>query len=156
MPHYLTKQGLLDLQEELKKLLETDLPKTLAALNAARQDGDLRENAAYQTSLKIKDELTTRQQEIEEILKDYQLIEEDTSSTKNKLVQLGSTVKIEYQEDKQTFEIKIVGSSESDILSGKISNESPIAESILGKKLGDIATFKTPTGKLSVKIIEIS
>jgi|694.fasta_scaffold23521_10 transcription elongation factor GreA len=156
MSHYLTKQGLLDLQEELKKLLEVDLPKTLAALNSARQDGDLRENAAYQTSLKIKDELTTRQQEIEEILKDYQIIEEDTSSTKNKIVQLGSTVKIEYQEDKQTFEMKIVGSSESDILSGKISNESPIAESILGKKLGDTTTFKTPTGKLSVKIIEIS
>lgn len=156
MPHYLTKQGLLDLQDELKKLLEVDLPSTLTALSTARQDGDLRENAAYQTSLKIKDDLTTRQQELEEILKDYEIIEEDKSTSKNKTVQLGSQIKIQYEEDKQVFEIKIVGSSESDILSGKISNESPIAEAVIGKKLNDVVTFKSPTGKLSVKIIEIS
>ena len=156
MSHYLTKQGLLDLQEELKKLLEVDLPSTLAALSTARQDGDLRENAAYQTSLKIKDDLTTRQQELEEILKNYEIIEEDTSTSKNKTIQLGSQIKVQYEGDKQTFEIKIVGSSESDILSGKISNESPIAEAVLGKKLNDVVSFKSPTGKLFVKIIEIS
>lgn len=156
MPHFITKQGLKDLQDELKKLLEIDLPQTLAALTTAREDGDLKENAGYQTSLKVKDELTTRQQEIEEILKDYQIIDEEKQNTVGgSVVKVGSQVKIEYESTKVVQEIKIVGSSESDVLSGRISNESPLSIAILGKKAGQSAVFKSPNGKLSVKVIEI-
>jgi transcription elongation factor GreA len=157
MPNYITKSGLKDLEEELKKILDVDLPIILDAVNVAREDGDLRENAAYQTALKVKDELTTRQQELEEILKDYEIINEDTQGlTKIKVVQIGSSAKIEYQDSKSSFDIKIVGSSESNILKGKISNESPLAIALLGKKVNDTVSFKAPSGKLSVKILEIN
>jgi transcription elongation factor GreA len=154
MPHFLTKQGLIELEEELKKINEVDLPATLEAVNSARQEGDLRENAAYQTALKVKDELTTRQQELEEILKDYEIIEQTVSKGAPQ-VQIGSTVKVIYTEEETEFTFTIVGTSESDILANKISNESPIAMAILNKKVGDIAKFKAPKGKLEVKILEI-
>jgi len=158
MSQFLTKKGLKDLQNELKKIVEKDLPETLASLNSAREDGDLRENAAYQTAVKVKDDLTTRQQEIEEILKDYEIIEEEdpNSKTKSKIVQLGTNLKVEYTDSNGVFEFQIVGSSESDVLANKISNESPIAEALLGRKVGDIVSFKSPSGKLSVKILEIN
>ncbi len=154
MPHFLTKKGLIEIEVELKKINEVDLPATLESVNSARQEGDLRENAAYQTALKVKDELTTRQQELEEILKDYQIIEQ-TVSKGAALVQLGSTVKVVYTEENLEYKFTIVGTSESDILANKISNESPIAQAILNKKVGDIAKFKAPKGKLEVKILEI-
>ena len=158
MPQFLTKNGLNDLQKEFSKIVDIDLPSTLISLNIAREEGDLRENAAYQTAIKVKDELTTRQQEIEEILKNYQIIEEEdpNSTNKSKIIQLGTHLTVEYTESKANFSFQIVGSSESDILANKISNESPIAEALLGRKAGDTVSFKSPSGKLSVKILEIN
>ena len=158
MPQFLTKNGLKDLQNELKKIVDVDLPSTLISLNIAREEGDLRENAAYQTAMKVKDELTTRQQELEEILKNYEIIEEEDpkSTNKSKIIQLGTNLTIEYVDTKATFSLQIVGSSESDILANKISNDSPIAEALLGRKVGDTVSFRSPSGKLSVKILEIN
>lgn len=158
MPQFLTKKGLNDLQNELKKIVDIDLPTTLISLNTAREDGDLRENAAYQTAMKVKDDLTTRQQEIEEILKNYEIIIEEDSNSKNKstIVQLGTNLTVEYLDTKAVFSFQIVGSSESDILENKISNDSPIAEALIGRKAGDTVSFRSPSGKLSVKIIEIN
>lgn len=155
MPHFLTKEGLKDLQDELKKIVDVDLPATLVSLNTAREDGDLKENAAYQTALKVKDDLTTRQQEIEEILKDYEIIEDVSSKSGSKTIQIGSTVVIKYQDEDQEITVKIVGSSESDVLTGKISNESPLANAIMGREKGDVCSFKSPSGKLTVKIIDV-
>jgi transcription elongation factor GreA len=154
MPHFLTKKGLIELEVELKKINELDLPAILEAVNSARQEGDLRENAAYQTAQKVKDELTTRQQEIDDILKDYEIIEQKISKGAA-IVQLGSTVKVVYPDESTEFTFTIVGTSESDILANKISNESPIAQAILNKKVGDVAKFKAPKGKLEVKILDI-
>lgn len=158
MPQFLTKNGLNDLQNELKKIVDIDLPSTLKSLNIAREEGDLRENAAYQTAIKVKDELTVRQQELEEILKNYQIIEEEDpkSTNKSKIVQLGTNLTVEYTDSKAVFSLQIVGGSESDILANKISNESPIAEALLGKKVGDTVSFRSPSGKLSVKILELN
>jgi transcription elongation factor GreA len=154
MSNLVTKQGLKDLQDELNKIMEVDLPACLKSVAVSREDGDLKENAGYQTAMKVKDELYARIQEIEDILNDYELIDEDNHSIKT--VQVGNTVKIEYESDKSVMEIKLVGSSESDVISGKISNESPIALAIIGKKVGQTATFKSPSGKLNIKILEIS
>lgn len=158
MAYYLTKKGLQDLEEELKKIVDIDLPKALEEINTARSEGDLRENAGYQSAIKVKDELTARQQEIEEVLKSYEIIEEDNSSTKVRktTVQIGVTVKIIYTESKLEYTAQIVGTSESNMLNNKISNESPLAIAIMNKKVGDKATFKTPSGRLEVKILEIS
>lgn len=154
MPYFLTKEGLIELQGELNRIVEQDLPVTLESLNSAREEGDLKENAGYQTAIKVRDELVFRQTEIEDILKDYQIIEENT--TNNRKVQIGSHVKLETVDQKQILEFRIVGTSESDVLAGKISNESPLALAILNKTVGDIAEYKTPNGKIKVKILEIN
>jgi len=154
MPNLVTKHGLKDLEAELKKITEIDLPDCLKSVASAREEGDLKENAGYQTALKVKDELYSRIQEIEDVLNDYEIIDETVGDLKN--VQVGSNVKIEYESDKSTMVVKIVGSSESDVITGKISNEAPLAQAILGKKVGQLASFKSPSGKLNVKILEIS
>ncbi len=134
MPNFLTKEGLTELQAELKEIKEVLLPQTLEIIEQARSQGDLRENADYEISRNRKDELERRMMEIEDILADYELIETQTG-VKNK-VNMGSTVKIQYLHDSSTFELQIVGASEADVLESKISNEAPLAKAILGKGVG--------------------
>jgi transcription elongation factor GreA len=156
MANYLTRKGLQELEAELKKIVEVDLPQTLDSLNSARQEGDLRENAGYQTAVKVKDELTARQQELEDILGNYELIDETKSSKKGAaVVQIGSEVTVVYTESKEELNFTIVGSSESNVLTNKISNESPLAVAIMGKKAKDKVSFKAPIGKIEVEIIEV-
>ena len=71
-------------------------------------------------------------------------------------VSIGNNVKIEYVEDGETDEYSIVGSKEADPFNNRISNESPIAQAIIGKKVGDIAVVASPNGEYQVKILEIS
>ncbi len=136
MTNYLTKEGLAELQSELKQIKEVFLPQVLEAIEAARAQGDLRENADYEISLDRKEELETRIAQIEEILNNYRLIGTESSTTNSSRVQIGSTVKVKYLEDNSTFEVQIVGASEADALNFKISNESPLAKAVLGKEIG--------------------
>lgn len=154
MPYFLTKQGLHELEEELKKIQSGDLPAVLNSLNIARQEGDLKENAGYQSAIKVKDELEARVSELEGILNDYDIIEEDKID--NKTVQIGNSVKILFIDMDKEMDLKIVGTSESNSLENKISNESPLAQAILGKKANSTLTYKTPLGKSKVKILSIS
>ncbi len=153
MSHLITQNGLEELVLELKKIKEKDLPSTLESLNLARKEGDLKENATYQTALKVKDELEYRISEIENILNDYEIIKEGIS--KNNKVSLGSNVKIELLNQKQILEVQIVGSSESNILKFKVGNNSPLVNAILNKTVGDILEYRSPSGKVKVKILEV-
>lgn len=135
MPNFLTKEGLAELKAELKEITEVLLPQTLEIIEAARAQGDLRENADYEISRNRKDELERRVIEISDILADYEIIEIQT--TNNNKVRVGSTVKVQYLHDNSEFEIQIVGASEADALSSKISNESPLAKALLGKESGN-------------------
>jgi len=153
MTNYITKEGLKELNDELKNITEVELPKVLDAINRALKEGDLRENAALDSSKLERDNLVTRENEIREILKDYEIIKE--SSKGSKTVKIGSHVKIQYAHDNSVFELYIVGSSESDATSGKISNESPLAEAILGKKEGDKAEVVLNNNTIEVSIKEI-
>jgi transcription elongation factor GreA len=134
MPHLLTKEGLQALQEEFANIKDVLLPQVIANIEAARAQGDLRENADYEISLAKKLELEARLSEIEEILSDYQII--DSQDTQHKVVKVGSSVKVQYLDTNQMFELKIVGASEANVLNFRISNESPLARAILGKSVG--------------------
>jgi transcription elongation factor GreA len=134
MPHLLTKEGLQALQQELTNIRDVLLPQVIANIEAARAQGDLRENADYEISLAKKLELETRLAEIEEILNDYQII--DSQDTQHKVVTVGSSVKVQYLDTNKIFELKIVGASEANVLNFRISNESPLARAILGKSVG--------------------
>ncbi len=134
MPHLLTKEGLEALQEEFANIKDALLPQVIANIEAARAQGDLRENADYEISLAKKLELEARLAEIEEILKDHQII--DSEDTQRKVVKVGSSVKVQYLDTNQVFELRIVGASEANVLNFRISNESPLARAILGKPVG--------------------
>jgi len=156
MTHYITQIGIDKLNAEIKELKEVKLPDVLDALSRARSEGDLRENAAYDTSKAEQEKIQNRMSEIEEILSDYIFVEEDKESGSS-IVRIGGKVEIEYLNlpDKKNFELKIVGVSEANALKDRISNESPLAHAILGKKVGDICTFKVKEKEMKVKIIKI-
>jgi len=153
--HFITRVGLTELQQEYKEVIEVKIPEVLEGLNQAMSEGDLSENSARDALLLDQQRLNARKQDIEETLNDYELIEEHTGLSK--LVRIGSTVKIEYTDTNKVFELKIMGSSEADILDPqtKISNESPLAEAILGKAAGTDQIFRHKGKTIKVKIIEI-
>jgi len=154
MSHFLTQNGLQELEHELKQIDEVIMPKILEGLNEALGAGDLSENSARDGLLIDQKNQIDRRQQIEEILKDYTLIEESSLSN-SKNVKIGNTVKIEFINLKKTFTVKILGSSEADILNNKVSNEAPLITSILGKKVGSEITFKNKNGVNLIKIIDI-
>lgn len=153
MAHLITKQGLEDLQAEYKKIIEIDLPSILDSLEKAKAEGDLSENAALDASKIDLDRVNTRKNELEEVLADFEIIDESIID-KNK-VQIGNSVEIRYLEDNEVLTVKIVGSSESNILDFKISNESPLAKAILGKKKGSKSKFKHRNQEIEVEILNI-
>lgn len=147
----LTQQGLLDLQTEIERLKTEDRKRNLEALKDARAQGDLSENADYDAARDEQAQIESRIKEIEGILKNYELIKEDTSNKVN----IGKTVVISVGGmDPETY--TIVGSLEADPLNQKISNESPIGKGIIGTKKGKSVVIKTETGKdVEVKIIDV-
>jgi transcription elongation factor GreA len=153
---FITKAGLQELENEYKEINDVKIPEILVGLNQALALGDLSENAARDSLLFEQQRMLARKQEIEEILNDYQIIDEK-SPTKSRVVLIGNTVKIEYPELNKILDVKIMGSSEADALgeTPKISNESPLATAILGKAIGSEATFRVKQKKLKVKIVDI-
>ena len=157
MTQYLTHEGLVEIQAELKDLLEVRLPEVLDALSKARSDGDLKENAAYDTAKALQDQIESRIAELEEVLADYELIE-DKKGTTAKRVEIGTTVELEYSnlEHKPNYTLKIVGSSEANAFKNTISLDSPIAVAILGKAVGETSKFKVKGKEMEVLILNIT
>jgi transcription elongation factor GreA len=147
----LTQQGLLDLQNEIERLKTDDRKRNLEALKDARAQGDLSENADYDAARDEQALIESRIKEIEGILKDYEIIKEDTSNKVN----IGKTVVIKVADLPETT-YTIVGSLEADPINNKISNESPIGRGIIGSKKGKTVTVKTETGRdVKVKIVDV-
>ena len=148
----LTKEGYEDLQKELNRLQTVALPEVLAQLQEARSMGDLSENGMY-TAMREKQSLTQgRIFEIEDILK-RAVISDTSAKSRNGIVSLGSKVKLE--SEKHTVEYSIVGVEEVDMVTGKISHESPIGQALMGKVAGDEIEVVVPVGKLKYRIIDI-
>lgn len=147
----LTKQGLKGLTEEIERLKDVDRRENLEALKDARAQGDLSENADYDAARDEQARIEARIKEIEGILKNYELIKEDTS----KNVSIGKTVELKVG-DLPNKVYTIVGSIEANPIEGKISNESPIGKGIIGTRKGQKVTVKTETGReVVVKIVNV-
>ena len=150
---YLTNEGFLEIEEELNHLKEVKRPEVIKALKDARALGDLSENADYDAARNEQAQIEGRIAELEKILETAEIIEKrDTDK-----VGLGSTVTIRYldEDDDDTEEYRIVGSKEADPSNNKISNESPLAQAIMGAKAGDERTVESPRGSYRVEIVEI-
>lgn len=147
---YLTMEKKAELEAELSNLKGNERSKIIEALEYAKSLGDLSENAEYHQARDDQAKLEDRINQIENILKHSVIVSKHVST----VVEVGSTVEVEKQGgDKKTFEI--VGSEESDMTLGKISNRSPIGSALLGKKKGDTAEVNTPAGIVVYKIINL-
>lgn len=148
---YLTQEGLDEVIDELEVLKKEKRPEVIKAIKEARSLGDLSENADYHAAREEQGILEARIKELEYMAENAIIIEEAVSDK----VQIGTTITIKYVKDDDTDVYKIVGSIEADPFENKISNESPIAKAIMGKKVGDIATVESPNGKYDLEILEI-
>lgn len=147
----LTKSGVAELQAELDTLT-AKRPEVAEAIRSAREQGDLTENAEYQSARADQERNETRISEVESILLNAEIIKKPRADSK---VQLGSTVGLKNSAGR-TKEFQIVGTVEADPLSGKVSDESPIGLALLGKKVGDSVEIVTPAETTSYKIAGIS
>ena len=148
---YLTEEGLKELKEELDNLINVRRPENIQAIKEARSLGDLSENAEYAAAREEQAQIENRIKTIEKMLENVSVI---TDIPKD-VVGIGSTVGIEYMDDDDDDEYKIVGTQEADPFESKISNESPIAKALLNHKVGDIVTVESPNGNYEIKITEI-
>ena len=149
---YLTQEGYEDLKKELDDLINIKRPANIKAIKEARALGDLSENAEYDAARAEQATVEAKIVELEQMIEHAVIIKE----VKTDKVSIGNNVKIEYVEDKETEEYSIVGSKEADPFNNRISNESPIAQAIIGKKVGDVVKVASPNGEYEVKILEIS
>lgn len=148
---FLTAEGFTELEEELDELKRVKRPEIIKAIKEARALGDLSENAEYHSAREEQAIIEGRIQELEYMIDHAVIISEEASDT----VRIGSSVVIQYVGEDDTEEYKIVGSTEADPFENKISNESPIAKALLGKKKGVTVTVESPNGKYDIKLIEI-
>ena len=151
-PQYLTQDGLRRLQEELHELKSVKRKEASERIELAKAMGDLSENAEYHEAKEAQALIEGRIFELEEILKNYVLIDEKEEGSSK--VRVGSTVTVLVNGKEKSFQI--VGSNEADPLAGRISNESPIGQALLGEKAGESITVKTPVGETVYKIVRIS
>lgn len=148
---FLTKNGLEELQAELDDLKQNVRPEVISQIKEARAQGDLSENAEYHAARDRQGQIEARIKELEYLVDNATIIEEG----KKNEVSVGSTVEIKYIDDDEIEEYSIVGSTEADPFENKISNESPIALGIMGKKVGDRVTIDSPNGSYDIEIISI-
>lgn len=150
----MTYDGVKKLQEELenrKTMVAADIAERL---KEARALGDLSENSEYDDAKNAQAENEVRIMEIESILKSAKVIDDDDiSKTK---VTLGALIKIRDEETHEETDYILVGNKEEDILSNRISSDSPVGAAIVGKKKGQIVDVRTPIGILRYKIVKIS
>lgn len=149
----ITKEGLDELKAELDYLKAEKRLEIAEKIKIARSFGDLSENSEYDEAKNDQAKLENRINEIETILKHYKIIEE--GSTRSKIVNVGTKVKVLDVELDEETEYKIVGSAEADPLNGRISDESPIGKALLGHKEGETVVAATPQGDLEFKIVKI-
>ena len=149
----LTQEGLKNLQEELKHLTEVARVENIRALQEARAQGDLSENADYDAARDEQSKIAGRIAVIENILKNYELIGEEANN-------LGKWVKVEFigLEDDEPIQVyKIVGTLEADPLQQLISDESPLGSAIVNHGVGEQVYVKPEEGQeFWAKILEIS
>ncbi len=146
---YLTKEGLADLEAELKDLKENKRKEVATALKEAKEFGDLSENTDWDDAKSRQLFIEGRISELENIIKHAKVIEGGSGD----IISVGSFVDVEIEDGKHTFQI--VGSTEADPDQGKISDESPIGKALIGKKVGEHAEVEIPAGTTTYKIIKI-
>lgn len=147
---YFSKESLEELKKELESLKKDGRMEIAERLKRAKEYGDLSENSEYTDAKDAQSKLESRIFELEEIIRSAVLIKKNF---RKDTVNIGSTV--EAQKGIKTFRYTIVGSREARPEANLISNESPLGEAFLDKKVGDTVEIETPSGKAKYKITKI-
>ena len=151
---YVTVEGLQKLKEELDQLRNVERPSISRQIADARDKGDLSENAEYSAAKEAQGMLELRISKLEDIVARSRILDESKIETSS--VRLLNRVKIRNKSNNTVMEYLIVPESEANFKLGKIAVSSPIAQGLIGKKVGDIVQIKVPSGTIPFEIISIS
>ena len=149
----MTKEGLEKLEQELDNLKLVKRPEVIERIKIARSYGDLSENSEYEAAKDEQAFIEGRISTVETMIR-YAEIVDNANIDKNE-VALGKAVVFQEVGDDEEEEYEIVGTAEADPYSGKISNESPIAQALIGRKVGDVVKIPLPMGEIEVKIVDV-
>ncbi len=151
---YVTAEGLQKLKNELDQLKNVERPSISKQIAEARDKGDLSENAEYAAAKEAQGMLELRIQKLEDAISNLRVIDESKIDTSK--VQILSKVKIKNKANNAVMQYVVVAESEANLKEGKISVNTPIAQALLGKKVGDTVNVKVPSGALTFEILEIT
>jgi transcription elongation factor GreA len=149
----MTEAGKEKLEEELEYLKTTKRGEIIERIKIARGFGDLSENSEYESAKDEQAFVEGRITTIETMIRFAQII--DNNGIAEEEVAIGKKVTFKELPDEEEEEYTIVGSAEADPFAGKISNESPISQALIGKKVGDDVVIATPGGDMTVKILKV-
>ena len=149
----LTYEGVKKYEDELQELKVVKRKEVAQKIKEAREQGDLSENAEYDAAKDEQRDIEARIEELEQILKNSEVVVEEEVDIN--VISIGCQIKILDMEYNEELEYKIVGSTEANSLKGKISNESPVGQALLGKKIGDVVEVETQVGVLKYKVLGI-
>ncbi|MCI1894629.1 MAG: transcription elongation factor GreA [Lactobacillus sp.] len=149
----MTAEGKEKLEAELERLKTVERPKVIDRIKVARGFGDLSENSEYSAAKDEQATLESRIVQVQTMLRFADII--DSNEVPADEVSLGKKVSFVEDGDDEEETYEIVGAAEADAFNGKISNESPIATGLIGKKVGDHVTISTPGGDMLVKITKV-
>lgn len=151
---YMTQEGYNQMVAQLKHMEQIERPAASAAIAEARDKGDLSENSEYDAAKEAQAMLEMKINKLKTALSEAKII--DTSKLSNETVQILSTVEMKNVKLGTVMKYTIVSESEANLKEGKISSTTPIAQGLLGKKVGDVVTIKIPRGEIQLEILKIS
>jgi transcription elongation factor GreA len=149
----MTLDGYNRIESELKRLKSVERPEIIKAIAAAREHGDLSENAEYHAARERQAFIEGRVGELEEKIRYAEIIDVKTLSGKD--IKFGATVKLVDEETDEESVFQIVGEHEADIKEGRLAITSPLARALITKRVGDSVEVKTPKGHKSYEILAV-
>jgi transcription elongation factor GreA len=151
---YVTEEGLQKLKEELIQLRNVERPSISKQIAEARDKGDLSENAEYSAAKEAQGMLELKISKLEDIIARSRIL--DGTRTDISTVRILNKVRIRNKSNNSEMEYQIVPESEANLKIGKIAVNSPIAQGLIGKKVGDVVQIKVPSGVMQFEIVSIS
>ena len=150
----LTREGLEKIKEEYETAVSVTRAEVAERIKEARSFGDLSENAEYDAAKEEQAELEERINKLETMIRNAKVIDED--DLEKDVVNVGNTVALKENGKEEVVVYQIVGSTEADPFSGRISNESEVGKALIGAKIGETVEVEVPDGKISYDILKVS
>ncbi|MFO7575162.1 MAG: transcription elongation factor GreA [Bacteroidales bacterium] len=151
---YVTEEGLQKLKDDLEQLRGIERPSISAHIAEARDKGDLSENAEYAAAKEAQGMLELKIAKLEDLISKARVIDESKIGTSS--VKILNKVKIKNRKTNSVMEYQLVPESEADLKQGKIAVGSPIAQGLIGRKVGEVVDITVPSGVLQFEIMNIS